>query len=177
MKDCQIPLRSGSPLSVCCGVYGGNDAAGGVCAAEENGAAAPVARALDAFHDAASRADEQGYFEWFAPEGVFIGTAPGERWTVAAFREFVHPYFSKGNGWTYVPREGGRRIGVSADGRFAWFDEVLDNEKYGECRGTGALRKIDGHWRILQYSLVIPIPNEIAGEVVEMIAGRPHSDD
>ena len=132
----------------------------------------PIDAALDAFHEAASRADEGSYLGLFAPEGVFIGTAPGERWTVEEFRAFVRPYFSQGRGWTYTPRDGERHIGVSEDGAFAWFDEVLDNAKYGECRGSGVLRRIDGAWRIVQYELVIPIPNEIAPEVVEMIRAR-----
>lgn len=46
---------------------------------------------------------------------------------------------------------------------------MLDNDKYGECRGTGVLVKLGGAWRIVQYNLTIPIPNEIALDVVEMI--------
>jgi hypothetical protein len=132
-----------------------------------------VAAALDAFHAAAAAADEAGYLGLFAPDGVFLGTAEEERWTVEEFRAFVHPYFSQGKGWTYTPRPGRRHIGLSPDASIAWFDEVLDNAKYGECRGTGALRRIDGKWRIVQYNLMIPIPNEIAPKVVEMIRGAP----
>jgi len=139
-------------------------------AAEDAGEA--VAAALDAFHRAASKADEERYLGAFAPEGVFLGSAPGERWTVEEFRAFVRPYFSRGRGWTYRPRAGGRHVGVSADGLFAWFDEVLDNDKYGECRGSGVLRRIGESWKIVQYELVIPIPNEIAPEVVERIRSR-----
>ncbi len=53
--------------------------------------------------------------------------------------------------------------------RSSKFDEVLDSESYGECRGSGVLRRIDGNWRIVQYNLTIPLPNEIAAEVVERI--------
>jgi len=137
--------------------------------APDSGHAAAVAGTLDAFHAAAAAADEAGYFGLFAPEGVFLGTAAEERWTVEEFRDFVHPYFSQRKGWTYTPRPERRHIGLSPDASLAWFDEVLDNAKYGECRGTGALRRIDGTWRIVQYNLMIPIPNEIAPQVVEMI--------
>ena len=41
-----------------------------------------VARTLDDFHLAASQADAKRYFGYFAPEGVFLGTDGGERWTV-----------------------------------------------------------------------------------------------
>ena len=112
---------------------------------------------------------EERYFALFAPEGVFLGTAGEERWTVEEFRTYVHPYFFEGKGWTYTARPGRRHIGVVPGGRLAWFDEVLDNAKYGECRGSGVLRRIDGRWRIVQYNLTIPIPNDIAAEVVGMI--------
>ena len=39
----------------------------------------------------------------------------------------------------------------------------------GRCRGTGVLRLIDGQWRIEQYHLTIPVPNELASEVVKRI--------
>jgi len=126
-----------------------------------------VARTLDDFHDAASRADEQRYFAHFAPEGVFLGTDRSERWDVSAFRAYAHPYFAKGKGWTY--RATARHVQLSPDGNVAWFDEVLDNASYGPCRGTGVLRKVDGAWRIAQYNLTIPIPNDLAKTVVEMI--------
>ena len=128
---------------------------------------AEIETTLDAFHAAASRADEEAYFELFAPEGVFLGTAPGERWTVEEFRAYAHPYFSQGRGWTYEMRE--RHVDLDPHGETAWFDEVLHNAKYGATRGSGALRRIDGTWRIVQYNLTIPIPNELAGEVVERI--------
>ena len=123
---------------------------------------------LDDFHDAASKADEERYFSHFATEGVFLGTDATERWTVEEFRKYVHPYFSKGKGWTYVPRE--RRVGI--DGAFAWFDEVLDNESYGELRGSGSMRRIAGEWKILQYNLTFLVPNDKAKRVVDVIRSR-----
>jgi hypothetical protein len=58
---------------------------------------------------------------------------------------------------------------VSPDGGVAWFDEALENEKYGTCRGTGVLRRIDGQWRIAQYHLTVPVPNDLLERVVKMI--------
>src|SRR5437868_6029502 len=60
---------------------------------------------LDRFHQAASKADGQVYFDLFAPEGIFIGTDASERWTVEEFKKYASPHFSKGKGWTYVPRD------------------------------------------------------------------------
>ena len=55
------------------------------------------------------------------------------------------------------------KVDLAADGRTAWFDEQLENEWYGACRGTGVLQRRDGEWRIEQYNLSIPLPNELPG--------------
>jgi uncharacterized protein (TIGR02246 family) len=131
---------------------------------------AAVDAVLDDFHAAASDADADRYFAHFAPDGVFIGTDATERWTVAEFREFAEPHFSNGKGWTYDVVE--RHVGFAPDANVAWFDERLTNEAYGETRGSGALRLIDGTWRIEQYVLSFPIPNDLAKDVVEQIRAR-----
>jgi ketosteroid isomerase-like protein len=139
-------------------------------AADRPAAADPAAvgAVLDAFHAAAAHADETAYFALLAPNAVFLGTDAGERWEVPAFRAFAHPYFAQGKGWTFVPRN--RHVDFSRDGRVAWFDELLDSATYGECRGSGVLeRGDDGGWRIVQYHLTIPIPNDLAKEVVARI--------
>ncbi len=128
---------------------------------------AAVAAVLDDFHDAASKGDGGRYFSHFAPEAVFFGTDETERWTLSQFRAYALERFEAGTSWTYHPRD--RHVFLSADRRTAWFDEVVVNAKYGACRGTGVLVDIDGHWRIAQYNLTIPIPNDIALDVVEMI--------
>lgn len=123
---------------------------------------------LDAFHAAAAHADEAAYFALLAPNAVFLGTDASERWEAPAFRAFAHPYFAQGKGWTFVPR--GRHVDFSRDGRVAWFDELLDSATYGECRGSGVLERTDdAGWWIVQYHLTIPIPNDLAKEVVARI--------
>lgn len=122
---------------------------------------------LDAFHAAAAQANEAAYFDLFAPEGVFLGTDATERWDKKAFQAFAHPYFAKGTAWTFVPRN--RHVNFSADGKVAWFDELLDSASYGECRGSGVLEKIDGRWKVQQYNLSIPLPNDLAKGVVAQI--------
>lgn len=134
-----------------------------------------VRRTLDDFHDAAAKADEERYFGHFAKEGVFIGTDATERWAVAEFRAFTHPYFSKGKGWEYKPRH--RHVQLAPAGNVAWFDELLDNAKYGECRGTGVLLKEGGKWKIAQYHLTIPLPNALADEVVKRIRDSAKSQE
>ncbi len=125
---------------------------------------------LDDFHLAASEADSERYFGHLAEESIFLGTDMTERWTKAEFQGYAEPHFSAGRGWTYVPQE--RHIYVGADGRAAWFDEILLNEKYGEVRGTGALVLEEDTWRIVQYHLTVPVPNDLLGTVVEMIRAQ-----
>ena len=144
-------------------------------AADDQGSRRAVDRALDALHTAASNADEKGYFALFAPEAVFLGTDATERWNIQEFRAYVHPYFSRGEGWTYEVEK--RNIDFTPDGAVAWFDELLQNERYGECRGTGLLRRVDGVWRIVQYNLTIPVPNGVARDVVERIRKGPSEED
>jgi uncharacterized protein (TIGR02246 family) len=138
----------------------------------------PVEHVLDDFHAAAAAADGERYFGHFTPDGVFIGTDATERWSVDEFRAYAQPHFSKGKGWSYTATE--RHVRLSDDGRTAWFDERLENEKYGEVRGSGVLQfedgaGHDGTWRIAQYVLSFPVPNELAGDLVERI--RTHESD
>ena len=132
--------------------------------------AADIGTVLDDFHAAAAEADEERYFGHFAPEGVFLGTDATERWPLAEFRKYAHPHFAKGEGWTYTARN--RFVTFSPGGDVAWFDEMLDNESYGELRGSGALRRIDGTWKITQYSLAFTVPNDAAKDVVERIMSQ-----
>ena len=103
---------------------------------------------LTRFHEAASKADGKTYFDLFAPEGVFIGTDATERWTVPEFKKYAEPHFSKGKGWTYTMKS--RHIQLIPSQDAAWFDEILENVSYGVCRGTGALRKVEGKWKLTQ---------------------------
>jgi ketosteroid isomerase-like protein len=122
---------------------------------------------LDDWHRAASVPDGERYFGHMTADSVFLGTDATERWTLPAFREFCAPHFARGQGWTYVRRE--RHVVVEGD--VGWFDERLWNEKYGEVRGTGVVRREDGAWKIAHYSMSFPVPNELAGQVVDLIRG------
>jgi len=121
---------------------------------------------LDDWHAAAAEADEARYLGHFAPEARFLGTDAGERWPIEEFREYVHEHFPSG-GWTYHPHD--RVVVLSRYGLIAWFDEELTNAGYGELRGTGALRRQGGVWRITHYSMTFTIPNEVARDVVDLV--------
>lgn len=125
-----------------------------------------VNEVLDNIHKYASEANFEGYFDLYTDDAIFLGTDATERWTISEFKEYAEPAFERG-GWTYVMSE--RHVFISSDGNTAWFDERLDNEGFGECRGTGALVKIDGEWKVSQYNLTVPVPNALLRRVVGMI--------
>lgn len=117
---------------------------------------------LDQLHDAASKADGSRYFKLFSDGAVYIGTDAGERWSIKEFRAFAEPYFARGTGWTYKPRSRHVTVAAVACRCVAWFDELLDSENYGTSRGTGALVLKNGSWKISQYALTFPMPNDLA---------------
>jgi hypothetical protein len=125
-----------------------------------------VASALDDFHDAAARADEERYFAHFAPGGVFVGTDATERWDVTAFRAYAHPHFARGKAWSFRAA----RRNVSVRGDLAWFDEDLETQNLGPARGSGVLSLHDGRWLIEQYVLSITVPNARFRAVRELLA-------
>jgi ketosteroid isomerase-like protein len=122
---------------------------------------------LTSLHDLASKADGKRYFELFAPDAVFLGTDATERWPIDEFKTYALKRFETGTGWTYTLKPGTRHINVQGD--VAWFDELLDNAKYGICRGSGVMRKMNGEWKIAQYNLTFTVPNDAAAQVVEVI--------
>ncbi len=130
---------------------------------------AKAAAALDRFHALAAAADETGYFAMFDEGGVFLGTDSTERWTVPQFRAYAHPRFASGKAWSFrsIHRD------VTVRGDVAWFDEDLDTPNLGLARGTGVLvRNAQGDWKVAQYNLSVPIPNERFAAVKRIIDGH-----
>ena len=126
-----------------------------------------IAGVLDAWHSAAAAADEEKYFSYFAPDAVFLGTDPTERWTRDEFRAWAHPYFAKGKAWSFKATS--RWITFAPDHTVAWFDEALDTPNLGPCRGSGVLVATTNGWKIAQYNLSIPIPNALTDDVKKRI--------
>lgn len=131
-------------------------------AAQDSTAVAAINATLNQLHDAASKADGSRYFKLFTDDAVYIGTDAAERWSIEQFRAFAEPYFAKGTGWTYKPRARHVVVANISCRCVAWFDELLDSQSYGTSRGTGVLVLKDGAWRISQYALTFPIPNDLA---------------
>lgn len=131
--------------------------------------AARIGQVLDQLNVASTAADAPAYFALFTPDARFIGTDATERWSLPEFRAYVEPYFSRGQGWTYTPRERVITVAPIACRCVAWFDEVLDNTSYGVTRGSGVLRLTDDGWKIEQYVLSFTIPNDRARAVVDVV--------
>jgi ketosteroid isomerase-like protein len=127
---------------------------------------AGVDAVLNDLHDAASKGDFIRYFSHFADDAVFLGTDASERWTTSEFRAYAKSRFEHG-GWTYTPIK--RNVFLSKDGQVAWFDETVASKKYGNMRGTGVLVKSGTTWKLAQYNLLKPIPNDLFDKIVGLI--------
>ena len=132
-----------------------------------------VEQMLDAYHEAASRADAQEYFSYFSQDAYFIGTDATERWTIDQFKEYALPFMTKGQGWTYRPQQRHVTYHSSADNnnnpQVAWFDEILENDRFGVTRSSGVVVREDNRWKVAQYHLTVPVPNDLMDPVVAMI--------
>tara|TARA_B100000768_G_C11236193_1_gene357342 strand:- start:347 stop:865 length:519 start_codon:yes stop_codon:yes gene_type:complete len=122
---------------------------------------------VDSWHRAASTADSLTYFDIIASDqSIFQGTDDNERWTKSEFKKWSREYFKGDSAWTFTPKKGRN---ISIRGSTAWFDEQLDSDHMGRCRGNGVLIKEGEVWKIAHYTLSLPIPNEIADDVIESI--------
>lgn len=126
-----------------------------------------VEKVLNNLHQFAAEADGKSYFDLFSKDAVFMGTDASERWDIKAFMKYAMDRFEKGEGWKYKSIK--RHVSYSEEGNIGWFDEMLVSEKYGEFRGTGVLKQEDGSWKISQYNLLLPIPNEIFFEIAQHV--------
>jgi hypothetical protein len=122
---------------------------------------------LDNWHASAAKADYNGYFGKIADDGHYIGTDATENWEKKAFEAFSKPYFDRGKAWDFKAVE--RNIYFSKDGKFAWFDELLDTWMKG-CRGSGVLEKQGKEWKIKHYVLSMTVPNDVTDKVIPLKA-------
>jgi hypothetical protein len=125
-----------------------------------------IAAAIDAWHQAAAKADEDKFFGAMSVDGVFLGTDASERWLREAMRKDMQKAFDKDSAWDFKAKN--RNIAVSADGRYAWWDELLDTWM-GVCRGSGVLERSGKEWKIKQYNLALMVPNDKIKKVMKLI--------
>lgn len=119
---------------------------------------------LENWHKAAADANFDNYFNALDSTSIYIGTAAEEIWTKEQFASFSKPYFDKGKAWDFKTLD--RTIYINNSGDLAWFNELL-NTWMGTCRGSGVLEKINNTWKIKQYVLSVPIPNNDIQTVIK----------
>ncbi len=122
---------------------------------------------LDSFNRAAANADYDGYFNFFTSDATICGTDAKEYWDKKKFMYWAKPYFEAKKTWDFNALN--RNIYFSKDGKFAWFDELL-NTQMKICRGSGVLVIQDGDWKLQQYVLSMTIPNAKMEKVVALKA-------
>ena len=124
-----------------------------------------VNKVLDDLNLYASAADFKNYFDLYAEESTFIGTDANEIWTKKEFMDYARKKKKKGKAWSFTSLK--RNITFSNDGKYAWFDELLDTQMK-LCRGSGVLEKIGNQWKIKQYVLSMTIPNDVNKEIIKI---------
>lgn len=129
--------------------------------AEPNNEDGSVDAVLNQLHQNAAAADWDNYFTLFTDNASFLGTDKTEHWSIQSFEQYARAT----KGWTYelLSRT------VTESDNVAVFDEILEHQKYGLCRGTGTLIHTEQGWKILQYHLSFPVPNDMAIRVTEQI--------
>ena len=126
-----------------------------------------VENVLDNLHLYAAEAKSKAYMALFSKDAIFFGTDISERWPKDEFDTYATKRMATGTGWTYVMNE--RNVFFSDDGKTAWFDEILYNKVYGYFRGTGVLKIVGREWKIAQYNLLLPIPNDFMKKYAQEI--------
>jgi hypothetical protein len=121
---------------------------------------------LTSWHNAAANGNQDEYFDYLDENSVYIGTDSTEIWTKAEFYEWATPHFEKEKTWTFIATH--REIYLSDNGLVAWFDELVDYGS-GTLRGSGVLQKRGDDWKIMQYVLSLPVPNEKYKAVMDVI--------
>jgi len=120
---------------------------------------------LDKLNEYAANADFKNYFDLYAEESTFIGTDANEFWNKKEFMAYAKGPFERGKAWSFKSLK--RNITFSKDGKYAWFDELLETQMK-LCRGSGVLEKIGNNWKIRQYVLSMTVPNDVAKEVINI---------
>lgn len=124
-----------------------------------------IAAMLDAFNEAAGKAQFEKYFAFYAEDGVFIGTDATEYWNKKDFMVWAKPFFDKGKAWNFKSLE--RHIYFDETGNLAWFDELLETQMK-ICRGSGVVVRKGNEWKVKQYVLSAAVPNSKMDSLVKM---------
>ncbi|MFM8241358.1 MAG: nuclear transport factor 2 family protein [Crocinitomicaceae bacterium] len=120
---------------------------------------------INQWHLDAANARLEEYFSVMSEDFVFLGTAPGERWSKSQFFSFCKPYFDVGKAWDFKPSN--RNWHIDYKRKIAWFDEDLSTWMEG-CRGSGICIFYKGGVKIAYYNLTVLIENEKIQPFIEL---------
>jgi len=140
------------------------------CRTEPYDDKAAIDSLLDAWHHAAAVADEDTFFGRMTAGAIYLGTDATERWQRDDMKAWSKEYFERDSAWAFTPKN--RQVYLSADGRMAWFEELLDTWM-GVCRGSGVLQKTSGGWKIKHYNLAVTVPNDLMEGFIELVKNAP----
>jgi len=130
-------------------------------------AKASIDQMLTRFRNAAENADGKEYFGCLDKDGIFLGTDEKERFTLETLKATFGPNFEKGMGWKRDIKQ--RYIFVGPNNQIGWFEEHAQRENLGAMRTTGVVRKTEDGWKIVQYNVSFPVPNEVVNDVAAII--------
>lgn len=119
---------------------------------------------LDEWHEAASEGDFESYFEATTEDFHFLGTDPTENWSREEFMKFTRPYFEDGQGWAFDPIQ--RNVYFSGE-QVAYFDEILNSDHMGLCRGSGVFVRSGDEWKLAHYVLSLAVPNKLVDRITK----------
>ena len=122
---------------------------------------------LDAWHQAAATADAETFFGKMTPDAIYLGTDASERWLRDELREWAAFAFERKVAWAFHPYD--RQLYFSVAGQTAWFEEMLDTENMGTCRGSGVLSRTAKGWKIRHYDLAVMVPNEKMADFQQLL--------
>jgi len=119
---------------------------------------------LNGWHGYAAKGEFEKYFEMTTEDFHFLGTDASEDWEKDEFMQFSKPHFADGEAWTFKPL----RRNIYKREVYAHFDEMLNSDHMGLCRGSGVLVKKEDGWKIDHYVLSILVPNENVSELMKI---------
>jgi ketosteroid isomerase-like protein len=128
------------------------------CETESSAREQAIKELLNQWHNAAATADAEGFFGKMTADAIYLGTDASERWLRDELREWAAFAFEREVAWAFKPYD--RQLYFSMDGQTAWFEEMLDTENMGVCRGSGVLSLTANGWKIRHYDLSLMVPNE-----------------
>ncbi len=120
---------------------------------------------MNAWHKAATTADEDIFFGSMKSAGIYIGTDQTELWTREEMKALMMKYFQKDTAWDFKTIE--RNVYSTDNEQVAWFDEKLDTWM-GVCRSSGVVEKIEGEWKISHYHLSVTVDNDLIKEFIAL---------